>query len=563
MREIASHINVVVATSLMLIAIFIAFIKPINKYLSEYSKQINYFLPFLSIILFVISVLAAWYSGNSNHVAISGLLPWNDANGYYQCAHTLLDKWEMSLFCQRRPIYSFYLATLLGITGRDLQLVLLLQSILLGSVAYLFAKQLAHRLGGPAALIAFALMFIFASDYSMTTLTANAGLLYGMFGFVFIWAGTNKQNTVLISFGVFMLTLGLNARSGAFFVLPLIIIWSIYFLNLKSKQRIIIPAAIVLAIISGFIFNAGLMKSINADQSQTHANFSYSFYGLTAGGKSWTHVYQSEPEIFSEGGSENVVARKIYIASLHNIITQPQLFIKGYLKGLSHHLEKLLHFVRKTPHELSFLRLTFVFFWFVGFISCLKGIRKDSHLALSASMIIGVILSAPFIKDGGSRVYAATIVIDATLVAIGFFSLQQMIQNRRMALVRLLDVTEGKLQSHIIIISISMLFLIFPAPLLIRQAVALAPINVDDCDNDLKSFVYRNGLESTTLRITSNINEYTLFPLGVPVEDYRMRLQKKGVHFESELANLPTNTTLVWAYQRAKNNFGKRSMICP
>jgi len=558
LREIASHINIIVTTLIVLIAIFLATRQHTGRPVSNNSIVLINCLPFLAVFLFTSSVLAAWYSGNSNHVAISGLMPWNDAHGYYLCAHTILDKWEIGyLPCQRRPIYSFYLATLIGMSGRDLQITLLLQAVLLGSVVYLFARQLGYYLGYVAALVAFALLFLFASDYSMTALTENAGLFYGTLGFVFIWAGTKKQNIALISFGAFMLTLGLNARAGAFFVLPFIVIWAAFFSGLKRKKSYIMVSSIILAISAGFIFNASLLNSIDARQDSSHGNFSYVIYGITAGGENWNYVYKAEPDIFSEGGSGVVIERKIYAASLQNIIHQPQLFIKGYLKGFLHYLEKILHFVRTTRHEVSPLRITFVIFWLIGLISCFKGIRRDPHLALVASMVTGVVLSAPLITfSGGNRVFATTLPVDAALVAIGFAALQQMIQNRRMVLVRLQDAMQAKLSGHTIVFAIVMLFLIFPGPLLMRQVVALAPINTFECVNGLTSFVLRPGLESASLRITGNKNETSLFPLQISVEDYRKRLTNRWVHLDRELIKLPKNTTLILGYQRSENGFG-------
>ena len=106
-----------------------------------------------------------------------------------------------------------------------------------------------------------------------------------------------------------------------------------------------------------------------------------------------------------------------------------------------------------------------------------------------------------------------------------------------------------------------MLFLIFPGPILMRQVVALAPINSSDCDKGLTPFVIRPGLESTSLRITGNKNETSLFPVQILVEDYRLRLINRWVHLDRELVKLPMNTTLIWAYQRSEKDFGKGTLM--
>ena len=114
-RDLASHINSIVIVSIVFVAIYFSSITKGKNILSSNYMVLKNVFPFIAVILFISSVLAAWYSSNSNHVSLGGLLPWNDANGYFSCAYSLLDSWEISTFCQRRPIYSFYLATLTGI----------------------------------------------------------------------------------------------------------------------------------------------------------------------------------------------------------------------------------------------------------------------------------------------------------------------------------------------------------------------------------------------------------------------------------------------------------------
>ncbi len=57
-----------------------------------------------SCLLMVTSLVSYWVIGRSHPNAIGGLIPWNDAAGYYSCAISLLEGGGGSDFCARRLI---------------------------------------------------------------------------------------------------------------------------------------------------------------------------------------------------------------------------------------------------------------------------------------------------------------------------------------------------------------------------------------------------------------------------------------------------------------------------
>ena len=61
-----------------------------------------------------------WLAGRTHSNAIAGLLPWNDAAGYYGRALQILDGEGVSPFCEGRPIYLLYLAGLIRFGGGGL-----------------------------------------------------------------------------------------------------------------------------------------------------------------------------------------------------------------------------------------------------------------------------------------------------------------------------------------------------------------------------------------------------------------------------------------------------------
>ena len=532
------------------------------QFICRYPSSVNYFFPFVIIILFVLSVVGNWYNANSSHVAISGFLPWNDANGYFNCAHSFLDTGKIDSFCQRRPIYSFYLASLLGIAGRDLHIVLVIQAVLLGIAVYFFSSQLKNNLGKSAAFIIFSFLFLFAAETSNTTLTENAGFLFGLLGLIYLWDSSNRDNLISLALGTLLLTLALNARAGAYFVLPAALLWAFLFMFEKWQMKIKAAVIVFCAICLGFLLNSGLLLAVGGDQKMSNANFSYVIYGVTAGGKGWTYVYDAEPEIFSEGGNELTQSRKIYEAAFRNLIDKPYLFVQGYYRGLINYFDKINRFVRVKPYRISLLWIFFTGLWVVGLATVLLNIRRDKRYSLIAILAIGVIISAPIITfDGRSRIYAATIPIDSVIIGIGFLTLIKILFQQEMSWESVGDYVKNANLFSINIFTAIIFVILLPAPWLIKSWAALPALPDKQCDNGLTSIVLRPGLESPMVKLTDSDENVKLYPLSIPISSFRKGLQDKAIHLDKELSLLNEGNYLLWGYQRSERNFGVETKI--
>ena len=109
--------------------------------------------------------------------------------------------------------------------------------------------QVTH--GSEAAVFVLIILFLFYRHHSGTVMSENLGVPMGVLGFALLWRGTAQEKSVLFWLGLFVTALALNARAGAFFILPILILWSGWVFREAGRrfslQVLIISAAVVVA----------------------------------------------------------------------------------------------------------------------------------------------------------------------------------------------------------------------------------------------------------------------------------------------------------------------------
>ncbi len=380
----------------------------------------------LPLAIFMLAMTAAaallplfgyWLAGRTHPNAIAGLLPWNDAAGYYGCALSVLDGEGLSAFCQRRPTYSLYLAGLLRLSGLELQLALLLQAAMNGAAIFVTAWATARRWGTGAGLFSVAVLASFMATLSVAALTENLGFVLGVGGLTLFLSGVERRSAYLLGAGVFVLSVALNARAGAFFVLPALALWPFVVRDMPSLRRWRLAGLVVVMAAAGFLPGTAILASLGGVAVEIHSNFSYTLYGLASGGERWTYALTRLPGASSD---------QIYGAALDLIRSQPQLLLAGLAQGWLEYLQRLLIYIPWVP-----ARVVLGAFWLWGIAALLRRVGTDLERALAA-MFVGVVVSAPVLSiEGDLRVFAVTIAIDGVLVALGFVRFMETIPGRR------------------------------------------------------------------------------------------------------------------------------------
>ena len=351
-----------------------------------------------AMALFSLPLIGLWQSGHTHTTALGGLIPLGDAKIYYVDALRLTTGSDFSDFSARRPLFSAMLAVFLAFTHYNLMASLAIFSGLNGYVCYLSAREIQRIHGPEVAAFIFMMVYLFYRLHSGTAMTENLGLFLGILGFIFLWrgAGEGKLSGVLI--GLFVSTLALNARAGAFFILPFLIMWTGRVFRSDRNFGWRNAGLATLAILLGFSANLVFTRLVSVPSGVPFANFSYSLYGLASGGKSWFYIYQVHPEVFSLPEPEH--SRRVYQLAFELIRNDPLQTLNGALFNwkmlLSDNLYSLYSYVAHENWNVNplikwSLYLLSLIGVLVGFVE-----RADSRNSLILAGILGIFLSVPF-----------------------------------------------------------------------------------------------------------------------------------------------------------------------
>ena len=379
----------------------------------------------MTVIFFGLALAGTWISGFSDSFLVSGLLPVSDAKGYYQDALLLLNGQPYSVFSSRRPLFAGLLAVLLKLTGGNLQITIAILVFITAVSCYFAARAVRQTSGSLAASIFLVILFLFYRRFSGSTMSENLGVTLGALGFALLWSGVFEHRTWKLVFGIGVLTLGLIARAGPFFILIGIILWMVYRRRVEksfSKLAIFTGVAVILC---SFAINQIVFLTLGNKNGVLFTNFTYSFYGLVTGGQRWDAIYREHPEVFllSEKEQPGAILSLTYDKFIENPMGPVQGIYTQYRYLVSDSWYNAYSYVTNTNDVLD------ISIQYALMILCLFGLlmgwlhrKKQPYLWLLDLMFFGILLSVPFVPPGDTnhmRAYAAVIPFFALLPAIG------------------------------------------------------------------------------------------------------------------------------------------------
>jgi hypothetical protein len=371
--------------------------------------------------LFAWKLGALWSAGGGNAYAIGGLLPYNDATGYYDEARYFLEHGRLKeMNVGRRPISSILLAALLGLSGLNLQAAVALLTGLTAAACLTLARAVAWRYGWTAALVFAAVLFAYISTYIGTTLSESAGLALGCAGLALAWTGAGTRRLPVFTLGLGLLTLGLLARAGAFFVLPALLIWAAHHFHdgeaVRPWHRNISWRTVIAgagAIAAAFAFNKLMLTIYAPNDHIVFSNFPWTLYGIAVGGKGWSQVLIDHPYIAELPQTERIA--EIYRLILAAIADNPFNFARGVLHQYNaFFFDSGWHTFIDNKIVRSLVQLSTLAALWVIFKR-----RRNWQEGFLFAALLGLFASIPALADGGPRVYAATQGLTAIVAAVG------------------------------------------------------------------------------------------------------------------------------------------------
>ena len=447
----------------------------------------------VTLSLFAMPLAGLWASGESQSTILSGLIPLFDAGTYYMDALQLMNGNPFSIFSARRPLFAGLLAVLLSITGHNLMISLAILTAMTGLACYVTAREIQRTHGAEIAVFILMVLFLFHRAHSGISMSESLGVTLGTLGFGLLWRGASTKNLFFIWAGLLTTTLALNARAGAFFMLPILILWSGWLL----REDKLIPWKILFisasAVVLGFIFNLALTRLIAVSNGVPFANFSYTLYGLASGGKSWAYVFEVHPEVL--GIQEPEKTKIIYQLAFELIRANPMQTVQGALFNW-----KML-FSDSWYNIYAYMggenwQITAITRWGM-YLLCILGIfgwfrnRKDPIQSLVMATAIGIFISVPFLPPTDAyrmRPYAASIVIFAALPAMGLIIILNQIKKIPL---NILDKTSIPQSSSMPAYTFVLILVLLVGPVLIKSTAKPQSVQTTPCADGLTPIIVK------------------------------------------------------------------------
>jgi len=378
-----------------------------------------------TLALFAFSLSGLWAIGQTQSTIFSGIVPMFDASDYYVDALRLLAGQDFSTFSARRPLFPGLLSVVLWATDHNLMATLSVFTFITALACYATAKEIQRTHGAEIAVFVLIILFLFYRHHSGSVMSENLGLPLGALGFAFIWRGTADRRELGVVMGLFLFTLGLNARAGTFFMLPLLLLWGGWTFKTSDKKFSWKFFAMgIAAIIVGFASNMLMVYLLATPSGVPFANFSYSLYGLASGGESWIYVFKSHPELYQL--QEPYQSREIYRMAFNLILERPALLIQGALYNWS------MLFSNSWYSAYSFVsgenQIVRMISQAIIFLLCALGFARwvrnpdDSLNGLVGIAALGILISVPFLPPTDAyrmRPYATSMIVFGLLPGMG------------------------------------------------------------------------------------------------------------------------------------------------
>jgi hypothetical protein len=409
---------------------------------------------------------------------VGGIIPCSDAWIHFlQSAEIALQGTTQTMF-NGRFLYPAFHSVLLDLAGLNLLVANLLVSCLVMLGLAFTCRLVAKRTGFVGTAIYCLLFWLYFRAHGCgLMMTENLGLLMGVlgFGFLLLSVDGNKIWPVFVSLVFF--GLGSVARPGALFILPALALYAGIRVWMTGSGRWRLPAAVG-ALVLGLVITGGcfgsnqlLMMTLCRGEGKSFGNFAFTLHGLLNETK-WSTSAEAN------GWDSSLVMEQ----NIKQLKESPGSLIRGVGRAYAETLKK--GFLFRFGEEKRFASTGMAMFC-LAVLGCWlwKPLRRDSGWILL--LFLGILASIPFAPpwDAGERPYAVTEPVQIFLAAAGFAMLIGLVRKAAEALVPrepagvskqeelgggLVSGNTVRGEAGLLVFSTLCLFLVLPAPLLVR-----------------------------------------------------------------------------------------------
>jgi hypothetical protein len=477
--------------------------------------------------LFALPLIYKWQFAQFVDFNLGGLFPWSDASGYLQEAQRLLNGSFLTVWGSRRPLFSAFLAVMLELTGRNFMVSHAVLTLVNALTVLLVVREVRRIYGATGASVLLIFAYEFYIRFAGTTMTEQLGFALGNLAVFFLLIASQDKNLNHALLGLGLISLGLIARAGAFFILPVLIVWMVIpFQSKNVAWRASGLAAIVIA--AAFILNSVILKTVGNPRGDPFSNYSYTLYGLASGNKGWFQAKYDHP---------NDSAREVMQLALQKTRSDPMLLLKG-IRG------SYLDYFKTDGGAFSFISFgrlqtnATLVLWVLtltGLVYAALNWKKGNHALILASFV-GVFASVAFvppIDSDGMRVYAATIPFTALWVIEGLFALETWCKKLfRQKEDSSSEEAGSPIQKLAIGFSAVLIVMLFPAPILLRSLArgsfeSTLPPAQTACESG-QQLLQGSVLRNMSINVIPNEAANESYMPFIRVDDFRRAINSKN-----------------------------------
>ena len=371
----------------------------------------------LSLLLANLAISQAflWNSGHSKYTLIGGLIPYTDANGYLDLSVQIFENHRVVGSFFDRPMLPAFVSSIFHITGLELKPVLGCLLFFSGVGMFVAAREVFVRFG---AVVASCFLFVIHVYYNRTVgtlMTEHLGVALGLCSLPLLLSGFFERRRTPWLWGLFFLSAALCARAGAMFVLPALSWIAGKRFRMAGRSFFPMLAASIAVILIPFALNHLLASRVFDPATRPPSHFAYVAYGALRGTSS------AEPMSRFLGDEAGMRAAMWQILK-----EKPHRVLLAIRSSLVAAFENATAFMFMGP----FLSRVFLYVFLFAAALALRRATRSACDPFAVAVAAGIIASVPFappVECDWMRIYAATMPLQAWLVAMGVGALVRLV----------------------------------------------------------------------------------------------------------------------------------------
>lgn len=346
-------------------------------------------------LLLLLPLTGLWNSGASDQYILSGTIPWSDAFIHHQNTLRFLFGGTMEQSSAIRPLSLTFYSAILRLSQNNFLLMYALTAMVMAAAVILVLPVIERRFGPLVSAFFYTNSFFFIRRLTGTFMTEPVAFALAAISTLFFIKGISENRSKSIALGFLTLSLALNVRPGAMFVLAFGGLWYFFGYAKGNHHRLFWSLIMLAAMLVGFglsAYNSAFVtepgKPLTNDQAALY------IYGICSGGED-TYYSMAQPELTAHFGSEDLwtgvmkVCRQKLAEHPENLGRALRRIIEGVLNDSER--GAFSYFDGGNPLLVQGVQYGIMLLWAAGFLALVKR-RLDPFSAFLLVMIAGIFL---------------------------------------------------------------------------------------------------------------------------------------------------------------------------